>query len=547
MKPEVYIKKIREDTGLSKKEIQSLIEAKKEEIKGLISDEGALFVIAKELGVEVSRENRELLNEIHHMDEFEINTFLSLRLEEGKTNIYIKNNLFRQCKFLLLDIPIEEIESVNEINSIDEAAEKLGWAFHGQIKDNVYLIPPEIHPETEFWGHCSNLQVWAENNYNTKIIHRSLAFPLLKTLSDAGDPIAKKAFVEEIGKRLESGHHSVITYLNNEGYIKYLPKEFICEKLEDRKILTILLNGSKNLTCLYKFLDLYIKSLNNDNAFINFFDVLTFREIFDIIEALYDEYDADDDIHGEFKTPDYFIEKLIWEKIITTRLNQSILKTENIEELFSLFDENRNIQDTSFLLRQFSKFFVVPVVVSCLKDNFNVKKVFVDEFNKRLQSNNAHAPEITIMQCFLLYCDEETLRYLLKNSEIPLSELLLKVLKKISFVYRPRDRDGWRKLIYDISFWCDDFPKIIDKSWSSLLNNVLIDIIRYGKAADIFFIFDANLFDLLKQADLIDIIKDFELGLYEKISFFLKNEDDIYLYADLAERAFQYKKILKIK
>ena len=64
MKTETYVNKIIEDTGLSKTEIQSLVEEKKEELKGLISDEGALFVIAKELGVEVSSENQELLNEI---------------------------------------------------------------------------------------------------------------------------------------------------------------------------------------------------------------------------------------------------------------------------------------------------------------------------------------------------------------------------------------------------------------------------------------------------------------------------------------------------
>ncbi|MHA1458366.1 MAG: DUF2240 family protein [Promethearchaeota archaeon] len=64
MKTEAYINKIIEDTGLSKKEIQTLVEEKKEELKGLISDEGALFVIAKELGVEVSGENQELLNDI---------------------------------------------------------------------------------------------------------------------------------------------------------------------------------------------------------------------------------------------------------------------------------------------------------------------------------------------------------------------------------------------------------------------------------------------------------------------------------------------------
>jgi replication factor A1 len=64
MKTEVYINKIIEDTGLTRKEIQSLIEEKKSELKGLISDEGALFIIAKELGVDIKEENKDLLKEI---------------------------------------------------------------------------------------------------------------------------------------------------------------------------------------------------------------------------------------------------------------------------------------------------------------------------------------------------------------------------------------------------------------------------------------------------------------------------------------------------
>ena len=46
MKTEAYIKKLIEETGLTKKEIQDLVEEKKQELKGLISEEGALFIIA---------------------------------------------------------------------------------------------------------------------------------------------------------------------------------------------------------------------------------------------------------------------------------------------------------------------------------------------------------------------------------------------------------------------------------------------------------------------------------------------------------------------
>jgi len=64
MKGEAYINKIIENTGLTRKEIQSLVEDKKVELKGLISEEGALFIIARELGVDVKEENKDLLKDI---------------------------------------------------------------------------------------------------------------------------------------------------------------------------------------------------------------------------------------------------------------------------------------------------------------------------------------------------------------------------------------------------------------------------------------------------------------------------------------------------
>ena len=61
---DIYINKIIEGTGLARKEIQDLVEEKKNELKGLISDEGALFIIAKELGVDVKNEDKAFLKDI---------------------------------------------------------------------------------------------------------------------------------------------------------------------------------------------------------------------------------------------------------------------------------------------------------------------------------------------------------------------------------------------------------------------------------------------------------------------------------------------------
>jgi len=152
--------------------------------------------------------------------EFEINKYLKLKLEAGRTNIYVKGRKFRQCMYLLLNIPIDRIEDYDEIESIDEAAEILDRSREGH-----HHTGGRITPEEEFQGHCSNIQVWAENGYDTRILHRNLAFPLLKRLSEVGDPMAKKVFSEEIAIRFASRHPTVTRYLTQNGYLKYLSSD----------------------------------------------------------------------------------------------------------------------------------------------------------------------------------------------------------------------------------------------------------------------------------------------------------------------------------
>ncbi len=148
---------------------------------------------------------------------FRVNDFLLLKLERGETRLYIDYKPFVQCKFLLLNIPIEEATFLSDIESIDEAQGRLDSSMEEGSGKEV-----KIPPETEFWGHCSNLQVWAENNYDTKLLHRNIAFQLLKALTDAGDPIAKRVFKEEIVKRIKSGYRPVIKYLLREFYVYFL-------------------------------------------------------------------------------------------------------------------------------------------------------------------------------------------------------------------------------------------------------------------------------------------------------------------------------------
>ena len=156
--------------------------------------------------------------------EFIINKFLSLKLEKGKTVIYIAGEIFYQCKFLLIEIPKKEMQSssLRYLNSIDEVAEKLDTSLEptdGKIF--TYSIPPE----TEFWGHCSNIQAWYENGYDTRLLHSNLAFPLLEELTEAGDLQAKRVFKEEIAERYNNGIESVRKFLKDSNYLRYLTVE----------------------------------------------------------------------------------------------------------------------------------------------------------------------------------------------------------------------------------------------------------------------------------------------------------------------------------
>ena len=158
--------------------------------------------------------------------EFHINEYLFLKLEEGKTNIYVNGNLFRTCVSLILNIPTDKVEDFDEAKSIDEAAEKIGWSEEKQFERyNEYGYM--LSPEEEFLGHCSNLQVWYEHRYDTRLLHYSLSFSLLSVLSHY-DPVAKSVFKEELAKRYESGCESVVNFLATEFDISvYLSQEEI--------------------------------------------------------------------------------------------------------------------------------------------------------------------------------------------------------------------------------------------------------------------------------------------------------------------------------
>ncbi|MFX1257565.1 MAG: leucine-rich repeat domain-containing protein [Promethearchaeota archaeon] len=167
--------------------------------------------------------------------EFNVNDYITLKLINDITIIYIKNERFRQCKKLLFRIPKKACELCKHIDSIDQAEE----IYEYSLPDNRI----KITSEEEFWGHCSNLQAWFDNKYDTRLLHSNLSFPLLKKLTECGDVLAKKVFKEEIIKRILIGYLPVIKYLKKEKYFEFLEsndKKFIISELaNDKKVDTL--------------------------------------------------------------------------------------------------------------------------------------------------------------------------------------------------------------------------------------------------------------------------------------------------------------------
>lgn len=130
----------------------------------------------------------------------------------------MKGKKFIQCKYLLLfDLNNFDIN----IDSIDEAKEILD----SKMESLDLYTELKISPKQMFWGHCSNIQVWAENNYDTRILHSNLAFPLLQRLVEVKDKQALKMFKKEIAKRLLKGYGNTIIYLYNEGFVDKLQRD----------------------------------------------------------------------------------------------------------------------------------------------------------------------------------------------------------------------------------------------------------------------------------------------------------------------------------
>ncbi|MFX1236514.1 MAG: leucine-rich repeat domain-containing protein [Promethearchaeota archaeon] len=147
-------------------------------------------------------------------NEFEVNDEITLKLENGRTILYVDGKEFLQCKHLVIKGSLNELSKV-EVNSIDDI----------ENLDLEYSTEVDITAAEEFWGHCSNLQAWAEHGFDSRLLHSNMSFPLLKELADVNPSKYETFFKEEICRRMIEGNPSTVYFLYEEGYIDRLTRD----------------------------------------------------------------------------------------------------------------------------------------------------------------------------------------------------------------------------------------------------------------------------------------------------------------------------------
>lgn len=307
--------------------------------------------------------------------EYKVNQFITLKLEGQKTFIYVNDVKFIQCFKLILSIAKNELRYYENIDSIDEALQK----------NKLWNISSSatLDQDQEFWAHCSNIQVWAEHRYDTRLLHSNLSFPLLERLNEAGDLVARKVFKEEIVKRLESKTPTVIRYLVEMNYLDFFSEEEFKYIIESNKDIIVYLTLFEETNKLEKYLS---KSQINEIFNSAILDVL--ENELKILNDVIDNYDLESKAantifqHKE-KIINDFLDNLIYKKVD----NRNLIILKIIYALYWIeieFKKGNDLRNTFFdrldekILGEFADFLADRIILYI--SNVNVTDIVNFEF-----------------------------------------------------------------------------------------------------------------------------------------------------------------------
>jgi len=467
------------------------------------------------------------------MKEFKINEFLALKLEEGKTNIYIAGEPYDVPKFLMFNIeytylrpnPKSYTEDI-ETPSIDNVIEELGWVDypeppHQHCVGEGYEIKYDISPETEFFGHCSNLQVWWEHNYDTSLLHTPIAFPLLRKLAEKGDLIAKKVYSGEIIKKFERGDRMAINYLCYGNYYRDLNSE------ETATLLTVLKDFDLDAGGVHEFLADFIDKAKGTALFRDNFllimdslnhnyglwlDVLIDRisgtklieeNLFDILKAL---EKIGDDIIIPY---DYF--RMPFKRLLNS-IKGTKLIIESFGDILHIFEKGFDYPEGLFLL-----------FLEALKEGNVLQTIFPDllKFLETTKMYDYHLDLINgIKGTKLLHSNYDRIMNLVDHTELIrydgiecigieyFSKLVTEIKEtEIIEIHYTKIRERFQSILIGIKEYLKDYDEIYEEDIGFFYN--LISAIKGTELLGEFFLGILHLFDDFYSHEELDASKLF--------------------------------------
>ncbi len=184
------------------------------------------------------------------MQEFTVNEFISLKLKNSETKIYVNGEYFYHCKYLIISIPVDRLDEWEGYETMDQIIKATGRS-EGQRKA-THLTPQEA-----FWGHCSNIQAWADNGYDYRLLDTKLSIPIImdimKGLVKGKDKEKFKRFFIEVVKSLDD--YIINSRINEATYGKFDFLDKIIFRIRDKYFTDEEITGSVALKLIYdKFL-----------------------------------------------------------------------------------------------------------------------------------------------------------------------------------------------------------------------------------------------------------------------------------------------------
>ncbi len=168
------------------------------------------------------------MSESQFTHRFVINEHLDVAWDskEDRVQVLVDGKPVLHCAFLVAAVsPIDDdITCIDDLTSVDGFQTLESKSVRG-----ILTIEEEVH------AHASNIQAWAEHDYDPHLLHSNIAFTLLKVLSKAGDAKARRVLESEIDARWYSGNKKtkealldncpgVLDWGLIEGYINSRPK-----------------------------------------------------------------------------------------------------------------------------------------------------------------------------------------------------------------------------------------------------------------------------------------------------------------------------------